>query len=317
MLDKFKIISGSSHGEFTQAICEQLHCQLTPIEKICFSNDNMMVRILENVRGCDVFLVQTANKPVSDNIVELFLLLDALKHASAERITAVLPYYPYVRSDKKDEPRISIAARLMANLMQTAGADRVLTMELHSPQIQGFFSIPCDQLFATDTICNYIKKRDLTLTVLVAADVGESKHLGMYTNILNIPIAIVDKRRIGHTEKIIPTNLIGDVQGKNVLIVDDECTSAGTLCGAAKFLKEKGALSISAAIVHPILSGGAIDRINDSCLDELIVTDTLPIAEKHTLCKKKITVLSVAPLFAQAIKRIHHGSSVSVLFGSS
>ena len=308
-----KIISGSSHPEFTNEICDYLSTDLSEIETITFSNENMLVRVLENVREADIFVVQTSCPPVSDNIIQMFLLLDALKHSSAARITAVIPYFPYVRSDKKDQPRISIAARLMASLTQTAGAQKFLTMDLHSPQIHGFFDVPVDQLSAAKVISDHYLARDLSDFILVAADVGESKALGHYANILNLPIAIIDKRRIGNSDTVIPTHLIGSVEGKHALLLDDEVASAGTLCKAASFLKEKGALSVNAAATHPVLSGNAIERINESDLDELVVTNTIPVKHKHQDCPK-LKILSVAPLFAKAIKRIHSGDSISVLF---
>jgi len=313
MRGSLKVISGSSHCDFAQEVCDNMAVELSHIETVRFSNENMLVRILDNVREDDIFVIQSSCSPVSDNILETFILLDALKHASAARITAVIPYFPYVRSDKKDQPRISIAAKLMARLHQTAGAHRFLLMELHSHQIQGFFNVPVDQLLAVDVFCNYLKTQDLEDFVIVAADVGEAKHLGRYANRLNLPMAIIDKRRMGNTDTVIPTHLIGDVAGKHALIIDDEVASAGTLCKAAEFLREKGAKTIRAAIVHPVLSGNALDKINKSPLDELIVTNTIPLGNKPDLCKK-LTVLSVAPLFAKAIQRIHNGDSISVLF---
>jgi len=310
---ELKIIAGNSHPEFANEICKELGIPLGEIETVKFSNENMLVRVVDNVREGDIFLIQTSCSPVSDNIIENFLLLDALKHSSASRITAVIPYFPYVRSDKKDQPRISIAARMMANLFQTAGAQKFLTMEFHSPQIQGFFDAPVDQLMATKVICEYFLKKDLKNYVIVAADVGEAKSLGRYANRLNLPMAIIDKRRIGNTDNVVPTHLIGDVKGKHALIIDDEIASGGTLCKAADFLMEKGAISTTAAIVHPVLSGKAIDLINESSLTELVVTNTIPLGDKTERCKK-IKVLSVAPLFAQAIQRIHNGDSISVLF---
>ncbi len=286
---------------------------LSPSKVFTFSNENMMVKLKDNVREADVFFIQSSCSPVNRHIVETFLYLDALKHSSAARVTAVLPYFPYVRSDKKDQPRISIAAKLMAGLHQTAGANRFLTMELHSPQIQGFFDVPVDQLLATEVFCEHFKKRNLENSVIVAADVGEAKHLGRYANILNLPMAIIDKRRVGNTDRVYPKNLIGNVKGSNALIIDDEVASAETLCKAAEFLKINGAKNVTAAVVHPVLSGNAIQHINASPLDELVVTDTIPLKEKRDLCTK-ITVLSVAPLFAKAIKRIHNGKSISVLF---
>ncbi|MCP4754218.1 MAG: ribose-phosphate pyrophosphokinase [Proteobacteria bacterium] len=313
MLGALKIISGSSHRHFAEDICNHMAVELSTIETVNFSNQNMLVKIMDNVREADVFVIQSSCPPVSDNIMETFLLLDALRHSSAARVAAVLPYFPYVRSDKKDQPRISIAAKLMARLLQTAGADRFLLMELHSHQIQGFFDVPVDQLLAVDVFCDYLKKQDLSNYVIVAADVGEAKHLGRYANRLNLPMAIIDKRRMGNTDSVIPTHLIGDVDGKDALIIDDEVASAGTLCKAADFLKENGAQSIRAAVVHPVLSGSALEKINNSSLDELIVTNTIPLDDKTDVCEK-IKVLSVAPLFAKAIQRIHNGDSISTLF---
>ncbi|MBU3917506.1 ribose-phosphate diphosphokinase [bacterium] len=315
MLGALKIIAGSSHNAFAKEICNHMAMELTEIETVHFSNENMLVKILDNVRETDIFVIQTSCSPVSDGIIELCLLMDALRHSSAARITAVLPYFPYVRSDKKDQPRISIAAKLMARIFQTSGANKFLLMELHSNQIQGFFDVPVDQLSAVDVFCDYLKKQDLSDYVIVAADVGEAKHLGRYANRLDLPMAIIDKRRLGNSDTVIPTHLIGDVTGKNALIIDDEVASAGTLCKAADFLKQKGAKIVKAAVVHPVLSGTAINKINSSSLDELIVTNTIPLEGKLEACKK-LTVLSVAPLFAKAIQRIHNGDSISVLFGS-
>ncbi|MDX2471320.1 MAG: ribose-phosphate diphosphokinase [SAR324 cluster bacterium] len=313
MRGPLKIIAGRSHREFAQEICDHLAVQLTDVELLTFSNENQMVKIKENVREADVFVIQTSCPPVSDIMMETFLLLDSLKSSSIGRTTAVLPYFPYVRSDKKDQPRISIAAKMAARLYQTAGADRFLTMELHSPQIQGFFDVPVDQLLATEVFVKHFQKTDLSNSVLVAADVGEAKQMGKYANRLNLPMAIIDKRRVGNKEEVIPTHVIGDVEGKDCLIIDDEVASGGTLCAAANFLKEKGALSICAAITHPVLSGTAIDKINKSQLDQLVVTNTIPLGDKlnHT---DKILVLTVAPIFAQAINNIHNGNSISVLF---
>ena len=308
------IFSGSADPAFAEAICKHMGVKLSEMEMIHFSNDNMMIRVKENVREADVFVIQTSCTPVSDRIIETFLILDAMKSASAARVTAVIPYFPYVRSDKKDQPRISIAAKLMANLLDTAGADRILTMELHSPQIQGFFNVPVDQLLAIDVICNYFKdKYDPKNSVLVAADAGEGKKIGPYASRLNLPMAIIHKKREGNTDQVVATHLIGDVEGKNALLIDDEIASGGTLCEAAKFLKKNGALMVSAAAVHPVLSGNAMEKINESVLDELVVTDTIPIKNKKELCPK-IVCLTVAPLFAQTIQRIHSGDSVSDLF---
>ncbi len=313
MRRELKIFSGSSHPELARAICEYNEIPLGTAEIIQFSNENILVRLLENVRGSDVFVVQTSCPPVNEGLMELLIMIDALKYASAERITAVIPYFPYVRSDKKDKPRISITARLVADLLQTAGADRVLTMDLHAPQIQGFFRIPIDQLIAAPLICDYFRNRDLSNAVLVAGDVGESKSIGRYANRLNLPIAIIDKRRDGDDEKAKAVHLIGDVKGKDALIIDDEIASGGTLGEAHNFLKEHGVRTVTAAAVHPVLSGRAIERVQEIDLEELVVTDSIPLRAKQEQYHK-FKVLSVAPLFGDAIMRIHNGDSISKLF---
>jgi ribose-phosphate pyrophosphokinase len=313
MIRDLKVFSGSSHPELAKAICEYNEIPLGAAEIIQFSNENIMVSILENVRGSDVFVIQTACPPVNKGIMELLIMIDALRYASAERITAVIPYFPYVRSDKKDKPRISITARLIADLLQTAGADRVLTMDLHSPQIQGFFHIPIDQLIAAPLICDYFRDKDLHNTVLVAGDVGESKSIGRYANRLNLPIAIIDKRREADDEKARAIHLIGDVAGKDALIIDDEIASGGTLVEAVEFLKKYDVRSVTAAAVHPVLSGGAIERIKETDLEELVVTNSIPLAGKEQRYDK-FKVLSVAPFLGDAIMRIHNGDSVSKLF---
>lgn len=313
MRRELKIFSGSSHPELAKAICEYNEIPLGTSETIKFSNENIMVRLLENVRGSDVFVVQTSCPPVNEGIMEMLIMIDALRYASAERITAVLPYFPYVRSDKKDKPRISITARLIADLLQTAGAHRVLTMDLHSPQIQGFFHIPIDQLIAAPLICDYFRAQDLSNTVLVAGDVGESKSIGRYANRLNVPIAIIDKRRDGDDEKAKAVHLIGDVKGKDALIIDDEIASGGTLVEAVHFLQLHGVNKVSAAAVHPVLSGKAMDRIREVDIEELVVTDSIPLRDKQQEYDK-FKVLSVAPLLGEAIMRIHNGDSISKLF---
>jgi ribose-phosphate pyrophosphokinase len=308
-----KVFSGSAHPELAKEICAELGLPLGRSEVIAFANENMMVKILENVRESDVFVIQPSCAPVSDGLIELLIMLDALKHASAGRITAVLPYFPYVRSDKKDRPRISIAARLMADLIETAGATRVLTMDLHSPQIQGFFHIPVDQLIAAPILCDHLRVvQDLSNSVLVASDFGEAKELGRYANALNLPIAIIDKRRQADDDRAIATNLVGSVEGKVALLVDDEIASAGTLQEASNFLMRAGALAVDAAAVHPVLCGPATQRLIEAPIRSLVVTNTLPVPPQKRI--EKMTVLSVATMFAQAIKAIHEGDSVSSLF---
>lgn len=312
MNGKTRVISGSSHLDLAVAICRHLDLQLTPSKTTRFSNENLMVQVGDNVRGCDVFLIQTMAPPVSENILETMLAIDALKHASAERITVVQPYYAYARSDKKDKPRISIAARLMADLVQTAGANRVLTMDLHSPQIQGFFHIPVDHLVGAPTLCDHMKAHwDLKDCVLVAGDVGETKDIGKFANRLNLPVAVVDKRRYDDTDTAVATNLIGEVKGKHAIIVDDEIATAGTIVEAAKFVLERGALSVRVVATHAVLSGPAMERINQGPIDKVLITDTIPLQGKQS---DKVELVSVASLFAKAIRRIHDGDSVSDLF---
>ena len=313
MIGAVKVISGTAHPELARDICKHLGIELCPTTVVRFSNENLLVQIDENVREADVFVIQPSCPPVSDGIIELLITIDALRHASAGRITAVLPYFPYVRSDKKDRPRISITARLMADLLQTAGADRILTMNLHSPQVQGFFRIPADHLQAAPILCDYLRQsRDLANYVLVAGDVGESKEVGHYANRLDLPIAIVDKRRHGDDEDARAVNLIGTVEGKVALIIDDEVASGGTLMEATRFVLERGAVAVEACAVHAVLSGRAVERITVSSLRQVVVTDTIPLpAPKRT---DKIHVQSVARLFADAIQAIHDGSSVSRLF---
>ncbi len=313
MYRDIKIFSGSAHPALAQAICAHIGIPLGLSHVVRFSNENLLVQIDENVREADVFVVQTSCPPVSDGIIELLMTIDALKYASAQRITAVLPYFPYARSDKKDRPRISITARLMADLLQTAGAHRALTMDLHSPQVQGFFRMPVDQLLAAPLICDYLATtHDLREYVLVAGDIGEAKGIEAYANRLHLPVAIVDKRRYGDDERPRAVHIIGEVAGKTALIVDDEIASAGTVIEAARILTEHGAAAIEAAAVHGVLSGRAVERLAQSPIRRLLVTDSLPIPLEKRL--EQLTVISVAPLLATAIQAIHQGDSVSALF---
>jgi ribose-phosphate pyrophosphokinase len=311
-MNGLKVFAGSSHPALAQEICNCLGIPLGSVHTTRFSNENLKVKIDENVRASDVFVLQTSAPPLSENIVELLILLDALKHSSASRVTAVLPYFFYARSDKKDEPRISITARLMADLLSTSGADRVITVDLHSPQIQGFFTAPADQLTAVPVLCNFLRNEDLGDTVVVAADVGEAKDAGRFAKRLDLPLAFIDKRRSGDDEKARPVALIGEIKGRRCLLVDDEIATGGTIFEATEFLLARGARGVSAAVVHPVLSGRAVERLNASPLERLLVTNTIPIPpEKQS---SKIQVLSVAPLLAEAIVRIHDGRSVSELF---
>ncbi|PWT81230.1 MAG: ribose-phosphate pyrophosphokinase [Blastocatellia bacterium] len=307
-----KVFAGASHPALAREICRELGVPLGRSHTTRFSNENLKIKIGENVREQDVFVLQTACPPLSEHIMELLILLDALKHSSAKRVTAVLPYFPYARSDKKDEPRISITARLMADLLATAGADRVLTLDLHSPQTQGFFSICADQLTAVPVLCERLKQADLSNTVVVAADVGEAKDAGKFAKRLELPLAFIDKRRSGDDEKAQAKYVIGDVVGKHCLLVDDEIATGATIFSATDFLLDRGARTVSAAVVHPVLSGKALDRLAASRLSRLLVTNSIPSNAVNP--PPQIEVLSVAPLLATAIKHIHEGDSVSELF---
>ncbi len=310
------LLSGSSHPELTQKIAELLGIPVARSTVVKFSNENIKVRIEESVRGNDVFVVQTSCPPVSDNLLELLIYIDALRGASAGRITAVLPYFPYARSDKKDEPRISITARLVADLLETAGADRVLTLDLHSPQVHGFFKIPVDHLTAVPLVCDALCEdaEMMQAPVVIAADVGEAKDAGRFARRLKAPLAIVDKRRTGDDEKAKPVHLVGDVKNRHALIVDDEIATGGTVFEAARYVASQGAASVRAAVVHPVLSGDAVERLRASDLARLTVTDTLPLpAHKRD---PRIHVVSVAPLLADAIRRIHEGDSVAAMMST-
>ncbi|RJP72742.1 MAG: ribose-phosphate pyrophosphokinase [Candidatus Abyssobacteria bacterium SURF_17] len=312
MGDQLKVFSGSAHPGLAQEICNLLETDLGKLAIHKFANDNIKVKIEENVRNADVFVIQPSTIPVNEGLMELLIIIDAIKHASANRITAVVPYYPYARSDKKDEPRISITARLVADLLETAGANRILTMDLHSPQIQGFCRIPADQLLALPILCDYFGAKLKDDYVVVSADAGGVKMTTGYAARLHLPLAIIDKRRFADDDRAAVLNIVGDVKGKKAIIFDDEVSTAGTLTEAAEHLLSFGATEVAAGIVHPVLVGKAITRIAKSKLSELVVTNTLPVPPEKKL--DKMTVLSVAPLFAEAIKRIHDGESVSALF---
>jgi ribose-phosphate pyrophosphokinase len=316
--NELKIFSGSSHPKLAQDIADHLSVPLGKAQTIKFTNENLKVKILENVRDADVFVVQTSCPPVNEGLMELFIMIHALKYASARRITAVLPYYPYTRSDKKDEPRISIAAALVADLLQTAGVDRVLTLDLHSPQEQGFFRIPSDHLTAVPLLCDtLLADGELENAVLVAADVGEAKDAGRAAKRLRLPLAIIDKRRYADDEKAAAVHIIGDVKGKRALLVDDEIATGGTILGAAEILLRNGARDVSVVAVHPVLCGTSVARLGGDLITRLTVTDSIPIPDakiEGTLLQKKLSVISVSGLIADGIRRICDGRSVSELF---
>ncbi len=309
---ELKVFAGSSHEVFAEGICNYLDIPLGESHSATFSNENMLVQIDESVRGADVFVVQTSCPPVHDNLFEMLIMIDALRGASAARITAVMPYIPYIRSDKKDRPRISITARLVADMLETAGVDRVLTMDLHAPQTQGFFRMPVDQLIGAGPLCEVLERKKGDDWILVAADAGEAKDLGRFANRLELPMAIIDKRRYSDDEQPQAEHLIGDVEGKTAIIVDDEIASGRTLVEASNFLVEHGAAEVRAVATHPVFSPGAVERLDASPLERVTITDTLPSETDET--NATIETLSVAPLFAEAIGRIHDGRSVSALF---
>ncbi len=308
MKDKLKVFTGNANPELAKEICRYLKIPLGKAEVTQFPDGETYVKILENIRGKDVFILQPTCPPVNKSLMELLLLIDAAQRASAERITAVLPYYGYARQDRKVEPRVSIAAKLVANLIARSGAHRVLTMDLHAAQIQSFFDIPVDHLFATPSICRYLKKKRF---VVVAPDAGGVARARFYAKRLKAPLAIIDKRR-DLSGKTTVMNVIGEVKNKNLVIVDDIIDTAGTLIKAVKALKDEGAREISAACTHGVFSPPAIEILKEKVIKEVIITDTIPLPKEKRL--KKIKVLSVAPLLGEAIKRIYKGESVSSLF---
>lgn len=311
-LTNLRIFSGSSNADFAKEICAYLGIELSRLNIETFSNGNLSVQILENVREKDVFMIQSFSEPVNRNIIELFITLDALRSASAKRITAVIPYFSYSRSDKKDAPRISIAGRLMADLIKEAGANRVLTMDLHSDAVHGFFSIPVDHLTAIPIIAEHIQQTmDLSSAVAVATDAGGAKRVGRFVHYLNIPMAIIDKRRIDDV-KVDQGLVVGDVKGRDAIIFDDEISTGGTLLATAKTLAETGVRKMIMGVTHPVLCGDALNNIAKSKLESVIVTNTVHIGKEKRF--DHLNVLSVAPLFAKAIKRIHTGESVGALF---
>jgi len=296
-----------------QLICRYLATELGEAEVFKFSNDNTFVRVMQNVREQDVFLVQPTSRPVNDSIMELLIMIDAFKRASAGRITAVMPYYAYGRSDKKDQPRVPITARLIADMLTVAGADRVLTMDLHQGQIQGFFSIPVDELTAIHILSRYIKAKNLP-DIVVVSELGFAKRARNFAEILQAPLAIVEKRRVGNDDKTELMNIIGEVAGHTAVIIDDEIDTAGSLMEAVDALVADGARAIYSCATHGVFSHDALRRIHDSPITEVVVTDTIPFPAQAT--HDRITVLSIAPLFGEAIKRIHRGESVGALFSS-
>ncbi len=313
MLKGLKIFSGSSNLELAAEVAGKLESPLADVTLSTFSDGEIMVRINENVRGSDVFVVQSTSVPVNDHLVELLLMIDALKRASAGRITAVIPYYGYARQDRKVQPRVPISAKMVADLINAVGTNRVLTVDLHAGQIQGFFNIPVDNLYAAPVLLDYMHQQyDTDNLVIVSPDAGGVERARAFAKRLNCTIAIVDKRREKANECEV-MNVIGDVRDKDILLLDDMVDTAGTMAQAASALVSQGAKRVSAACTHAVLSGPAVERINNSPIEELIVTNTISLDSKKEQCRK-LTVLSIAPIIGEAIKRIHEETTLSTLF---
>jgi ribose-phosphate pyrophosphokinase len=306
------ILAGSGNPVLAQAIADELAVRLVPCQAHVFSEGNVFVRVQENVRGRDCFVIQGVHYPVNDNFVELLFWIDALKRASAQQVTAVIPFFSYAKGDKKDEPRVSIRARVCADAIQAAGCDRVLTMDLHSPQIQGFFRIPVDHLYGRNILCEHIKALKIPDLVVCSPDIGFAKDASSYAKLLDVPVVIGNKARSDHSESVQVMEVIGDVDGKNVLLVDDFTISGGTLITMADALKQRGAKDIYAAVTHGVLSRGAAPKIGASRIKQMFMTNTIETSLDPL--PPNITIVSVAPLFAQAIRSIHERTSVSMLF---
>ena len=310
--DELKVLTGNAHPHLAQTVCDYLNIPLGRAEVFKFANDNTFVRILENIRQRDVFIMQPTSTPINDHLMELLIMIDAAKRASAGRVTAVVPFYGYGRTDKKDQPRVPITARLVADLLTAAGADRLLTIDLHAGQIQGFFNIPVDELTALTILSRYFQDKALKNPVVVATDIGISKRARDMAERLGAPLAIIEKRRVGNDDKSEILNVIGDVEGMTALTFDDEVDTAGSLLSAAVALKEQGVKEVYACVTHPVLSGEAASKVVGGPIKELVVTDTIPLPKQKF--NGVITVLSVAPLLGEAIRRIHEGLSVGEMF---
>jgi ribose-phosphate pyrophosphokinase len=311
--DQFEIYHGNANPELARKIARYLGMEPGRAEVFQFANENIFVKILDNVREKDVFLVQPTSHPVNQSIMELLIMIDAFKRASAGRITAVIPFYAYGRSDKKDQPRVPITARLIADMITVAGADRVLSMDLHQGQIQGFFNIPVDELTAVHMLSRYFIDKRLDDCVVVT-DLGFAKRARAFAELLDAPLAIIEKRRVGNLDRAELMNVIGEVRGRRAIIVDDEIDTAGTLVEIVRALEREGVTEMYACATHGVLSDPAVERIRDSALREVVITDSVPLVPAKRL--PKITTLSVAPLIGEAIKRIHRGESVGALFSS-
>lgn len=310
--DDITIFAGSGSPRLTDRICAYLGMTRGKSETLRFSEGNLFVRILENVRGHQVYVVQSTVFPANDTFMELLFLIDALKRASADAVTAVIPYFSYAKGDKKDEPRVSIRARVCADAIEVAGADRVVTMDLHAPQIQGFFRVPVDNLYALPVLCDRLRALQLRDPIVVSPDAGFAKRARAYASYLGTSIAIADKERAAHDEKAEVLEVIGDVRGKTAVVVDDFTISGGTLIDVAAKLIERGATEVYAAVTHGVLAAGSVERLEASPITRLLMTDT--VENQPVSLSEKIEVVSVAPLFGEAIRRIHNRESISEMF---
>ena len=307
------VLSGTAHVGLSEKICQYLGIAVGKAEVFKFSNDNTFVRILENVRARDVFVVQPTVEPVNDHIMEMLIMIDAAHRASAGRITAVVPYYSYARTDKKDQPRVPITGRLIADLLETAGADRFLTVDLHAGQVQGFFRVPVDELTAMPMLSKYFVEKELEAPVVVSPDFGSSKRARDFAHILDAPVAMVEKRRTGNDDSVETHNVIGDVNGRNAILIDDEIATGGTMMAAATGLRQNGAREVYVAAAHGVFPDNAAHSLAEMQeISEIVIADTVPLPphKQH----EKIKVLSIAPLIGEAIDRIHKGRSVGALF---
>lgn len=311
-MENIKIFACNSAEEFTNGICEKLGLEAGKINSFKFANDNSFVQIKETVRGKDVYIVQTTEPPVNERIMELLITIETAKRAGAKRVTAVLPYYMYSRSDKKDQSRVPVTAKLMAKLLEAAGVDKVLTCDLHNPAIQAYFDIVCDIVTGKYLLQNYFKEKNIEDMVVVATDAGSSKKAYKYSKFFECPLALIDKRRESNNDNAVATNIIGDVKGKTAIIFDDEVSTAGTLVEATNILKEHGAKEIYAGATHGILVGPAIERIKNSAIKELVVTSTVPVEKEKQI--EKIKIVHIEPLFAEAIKRLNEEKPLGDLF---
>ncbi len=307
-----KIFACPTAEKFTQEICDTLNLPMGKVEHYKFANDNNFVQYKETVREQDVFLIQTTEPPVNERIMELLIMIDAAKRASARRINVVLPYYIYSRSDKKDQPRVPVTSRLVAELLEAAGASRVITCDLHNNAIQAYFDIPCDRITGQHILQTYFDSKKIENKVVVSTDAGSSKKAYKYSKYFNCPMALIDKRRDGNDDNAKATNIIGDVKGKTALIFDDEISTGGTITEAARILQENGAEEIYAACTHAILCGNAVEKIKNSPIKELVTTNTVPIPKEKQI--DKIKILSIAPLFAETIKRVNEAKPLGDLF---